>query len=271
MKEFFKGKVICITGSGQGIGKTMAFTFGEMGARVCINGRSEHKIKKVEEELRSKGIECIAIAADVSVPSESEKLIKGCVDRFGSLDVLINNAGIASRGKIDETTPEAWEQTMHINFNGVVNCSYYALPHILKSKGSIVIISSMAAKVGLPGHSAYSASKMALTAYARAMQNEYSKKDLHCGLIFVGFTENENQKEILGPDGAYKTIPKRGGLKLSSRESVANSVARLIYNRTNQKTLTLMGKAQHILLKLAPGFVYFLLRKNHRDYDSTYN
>ncbi|MCB0735166.1 MAG: SDR family oxidoreductase [Flavobacteriales bacterium] len=264
------GKVVLITGSGQGIGKATAEHFGKLGARICLNGRSAGKLKVVGDELRAMGVHVQEVAADVSDPQACEHLIAECIRHFGQLDVLVNNAGIASRGTIAETTPESWEQTMKINFNGAVNCTYYALPHLSESKGSVVLVSSMAAKVGVPGHAAYSASKMGLTAYARALQNEFKKEDLHCGLVFVGFTENETAKEILGPDGEYKSIPNRKGVKTASRESVAQAIARCVTQRKNQVTLTLMGKAQHILLKFAPGLVYFLLRRSFREYEETY-
>jgi short-subunit dehydrogenase len=271
MSGFFENKVVCITGSGQGIGRTTAMLIGSLGAKICLNGRNEKKLIATELELKKVGVNCIYVAADLAIPSDCERLISSCVEHFGKLDILINNAGIASRGRISETGPEAWEQTMRVNFNSAVNCSYFALPHLLKSKGSVIMVSSMAAKVGVPGHASYSASKMALTAYSRALQNEYSNKDLHCGLVFVGFTDNEDEKQILQPNGEYATIPKRPGLKMASRDDVAKSIAKCLESRKNQMTLSLMGKMQHILLRIAPGIVYALLRKSYRDYDKTYS
>jgi len=271
MPSFFQNKVVCVTGSGQGIGKATAQLLGSIGAKIILNGRNSEKLNATAEELRSLGIECISIVADLSSPDACESLIKSSVEHFGRLDVLINNAGIASRGRISEMGPEAWEHTMQVNFNSAVNCTYFALPHLLNSKGSVIMVSSMAAKVGVPGHASYSASKMGLTAYARALQNEYNKKVIHCGLVFVGFTDNEDVKQILTPDGTYATIPKRPGLKMASRDEVAASIARCIVRRKNQMTLSLMGKMQHFLLRFAPGVVYALLRKSYKDYDETYS
>lgn len=269
MKTYFKDKVVCITGSSQGIGKATALLFGQLGAKVVLNGRNATKLQSAFDEL-SQSIECVQIVADVSVKEDCKKLIDGVINAYGKLDVLINNAGIASHGLIEESTPENWESVMDINTMGTISTTYYALPHLKKTRGSVVIISSMAAKVGVPGHAGYSVSKMALTAYAKAMQIEL-EGHVHCGLIYVGFTANEAQKTILKPDGTYEQLKERKGLKLASREDVAHNIARVVYKRKKEITLTFLGKLQHIMLKFAPGIVYALLKKNHRDYDKMYS
>lgn len=270
MRAYFHDKVVLITGSGQGIGKATAALIGSYGAKICINGRNADKLRTTGEELSSMGIDCLEVASDLSTPQGCETLIQSCISHFGRLDILINNAGIASRGRIAELTPDAWDHTMKVNFNSAVHTTYFALPHLLKQRGQVMIISSMAAKVGIPGHASYSASKMALTAYARALQNEYKKSDLHCGLVFVGFTENEDVKEVLAPDGSYKSLPKRSGIKLASRESVAKSIVQAISLQRQQTTLTFLGKLQHVMLKFIPAVVYAALRKAYKGYDQMY-
>ncbi|MFT5513841.1 MAG: dehydrogenase/reductase SDR family protein 7B, partial [Bacteroidia bacterium] len=216
------------------------------------------------------GITSFAVVGDVSKPEDCKLLVEQCVTHFGGLDVLINNAGIASRGRIIETTPETWSNILNINTLGVINTTFYALPHLLKSKGSVIIISSMAGKVGVPGHSGYSVSKMGLTAYAKALQSEYNSTDLHCGLIFVGFTINDEQKQILAPDGSYSGLKERKGIKLAKQEDVSKSIAQVIVKRKKEKTLTVLGKLQHIMLKFAPRVVYSALKKSYKDYDKMY-
>lgn len=270
MKEFFKDKVVCITGSSQGIGKATALLLGSYGASIALNGRNPEKLQKAHDELTAQGIDCHSVVADISTKEDCKRIVDETVQHFGKLDVLINNAGIASRGRISESDPEAWDQIMQINTMGVINTTYFALPHLEKQNGSVIIISSMAAKVGVPGHAGYSASKMALTAYAKALQIEAHNK-VHCGLVYVGFTANENQKQILKPDGTYEAIPQRKGLKLASREDVAKRIARVIVDRKKEITLTVLGKLQHILLKFAPSVVYAMLKKSYKTYDDMYD
>ncbi|MFT7592010.1 MAG: short-subunit dehydrogenase [bacterium] len=269
MKDFFKDKVVCITGSSQGIGKATAQLLGSYGAHIVLNGRNPEKLKAAYDEFVSQKISCIQVVADVSKPEACKKLIEAIQNQYGRLDVLINNAGIASHGKIEESTPENWERVMNINTMGTINTTYYAIPLLKKSKGSVIIISSMAAKVGVPGHAGYSVSKMSLTAYAKALQVELEGQ-IHCGLIYVGFTANETDKTILNPDGTYEKLKQREGLKLSKREYVAQKIASAIYNRKKEVTLTLLGKLQHIMLKFAPGVVYRLLKKSFKGYDDMY-
>ena len=268
MKSFFKDKVVCVTGSSQGIGKATALMFGQYGAKVVLNGRNPKKLQSAYDEL-SKEISCIQVVADVSKEADCKKLIDDAISVYGKLDVLVNNAGIASHGLIEESTPENWSSVIDINTMGTISTTYYALPYLKETKGSVVIISSMAAKIGVPGHAGYSVSKMALTAYAKAMQIELEGQ-VHCGLIYVGFTANEAEKTILKPDGTYEKLKERKGLKLAKREDVAKKIAWVVYRRKKEITLTFLGKLQHIMLKFAPGVVYALLKKNHKGYDDMY-
>lgn len=269
MKDYFFGKVVCITGSSQGIGKATASLIGSYGASIILNGRNPEKLKAAEEELKAEGVDCFAVVSDVSNEAGCKKIIDEGVAHYGKLDVLINNAGIASHGKIEESNPENWKHVMDINTMGTINTTYYALPHLIKSKGSVVIISSMAAKVGVPGHAGYSVSKMALTAYAKALQIE-QKGNIHCGLMYVGFTANETSKQIMKPDGTYAELKERKGLKLAKREDVAFQIAKMVFDKRPEVTLTLLGKLQHLLLKIAPSIVYFTLKRSYKDYDSMY-
>ena len=216
---------------------------------MVINGRNPQKLQAAYDELKGSGVDCFQVVADVSLPEDCEALVNKINEQFGRLDALINNAGIASHGKIEESTPENWARVVDINTMGTINTTYYALPLLKQSKGSVIIISSMAAKVGVPGHAGYSVSKMALTAYAKALQVELENQ-IHCGLIYVGFTANETEKTILKPDGSYEKLKERQGLKLASREDVAQKIASVIYRRKKEVTLTFLGKLQHVMLNL---------------------
>lgn len=269
MKEYFKGKVVFITGSSKGIGKATAELLGSYGARICLNGRNIESLRKTYTELKAKNIDCMQIAGDVSDGEVCFRMIRKIVEHYGRLDILINNAGISTQGMIRDLTQEAWDRAIGINTMGSVYTTHHALPYLLQSRGTVIFISSLAGKVGMPGHSTYSVSKMGLTALARAMQIEFSKKELHTGIIYVGFTENEPDKKILYPDGKYRQILSRSQ-KTAKREEVALSIARAIYKKKKVLTLTAVGKLQAVCLRLCPFVVYMILKKANRDFPKLY-
>jgi NAD(P)-dependent dehydrogenase (short-subunit alcohol dehydrogenase family) len=270
IKEFFKDKVVFVTGSSKGIGKATAMLFGQYGAKVCINGRNIASLKETYRELESKNITCLSLQGDVSDSNQCREMIDRIINEYDRLDLLVNNAGIASHGKFSDLSVDAWDQVVGINLMGSIYMSNYALPHLIKSRGSIVFISTLAGKLGMPGHSTYSVSKMALNALAQAMQFELKDTGLHTGIIYVGFTENEENKQILYPDGTYRKLPVRK-LKLARREDVAKAIARSVYKKKTSITLSAMGKLQSVGLRFFPFIIKLILKKANRDYDTMYD
>jgi short-subunit dehydrogenase len=270
MKEFFTGRVVFITGSSKGIGKATAVLLGSYGAKICLNGRNKGTLARTAEELSAKGIDCIKLPGDISDSDQCKRMVEEILNKYGRLEVLINNAAIASQGKFIDSSPEAWTNVIGINTLGSIYPTIHALPHLLAAKGSVIFISTLAGKLGMPGHSTYSVSKMGLTALAKAMQIEHDKKTLHTGIIYVGLTENDADKKIQYPDGSSRPLKPRG-LKTASRESVALEIARVIYNRKRSVTLSNLGKLQALSIKFFPFILKIILKKANRDYDSMYD
>ena len=155
----FENKVVVITGGSDGIGKALVEQFLAMGAKVATCGRSQDKLQLLAEQ--NPGVSLFLKGVDVSKEQECEQFIRDVVATWGQIDVLINNAGISMRALITETNTETLKQVMDINFWGTVYTTKAALPAILKQKGVIVGVSSIAGYRGLPGRSGYSASKYA--------------------------------------------------------------------------------------------------------------
>jgi short-subunit dehydrogenase len=269
MKNYFKDKVVFITGSSKGIGKATAMLFGSFGSTVCINGRNINSLAETNHELEQMNVSCLQLPGDISDSYRCREMIEKIIETYGRLDILINNAGIASHGKFSDVTVGAWNSVVGINLMGPVYMSTYALPHIIKSKGSIVFISTQAGKLGVPGHSTYSVSKMGLTALAEAMQIELRNTGIHTGIIYVGFTENEDNKQILDPDGTYRKLPARKQKKATINE-VAKAIATAIYKKKKTVTLSFIGKLQAFALRWFPIVVKIILKKADRDYDNMY-
>jgi NAD(P)-dependent dehydrogenase (short-subunit alcohol dehydrogenase family) len=156
----FNNKTVLITGGTDGIGKELVLQFLQLGAKVITCGRSQQKILALESESPVGNLS--VINADVSNEKDCERMVDHAITQFGSIDILINNAGISMRGLLEESGPAlipVIKKVMDINFNGSLYITSYALKYLIQSKGTIVGISSIAGYRGLPGRSGYSASK----------------------------------------------------------------------------------------------------------------
>lgn len=261
----FKNKVALITGSSQGIGKAIALELAKNGCVVVLNGRKQDKLEIVKSEIEKLGGTAHAIAADVSNFSETQQLIQQTIERCGKLDFLINNVGVSSRGNISELHPDVLQQVFASNVNGCIFPTQLALAELRKSKGSVIFISSLAAIHGLPGLAPYSASKMALQAFAEALRIEEHEHQIHVGILRVAKTAIEHQKQTVGANGQLQTLKARTNEKVLSMERVAQDCLKLIEKRRFTNTQTLLGKINLLLNRISPLLVERILIKNiHR-------
>lgn len=265
-RKEFKDKVVIITGSSKGIGRTTAYEFLKLGAKVVINGRNSEKLEETKKTFIEQGYGLIAISGDVSNFNFCKDLIDKTIQEYGQIDYLINNAGLPMRGRFDELNETVIDQVIKSNLFSAAYCTKVALPYIKESKGSIVFISSLAGIRGLPNSSIYCASKMALKGLAQSLKIELAGTGIHIAIIEVGLTENDTDKRIIGKDG--KTQPVKGG-KHHTQLDVANAIIRSIYRKQFIKTLTFAGKLLRIVQWISPGFVHFLLSKTQKS--SLYN
>jgi len=257
-----EGKVVIITGSNSGIGKATAKLLIQEGAKVVINGRNDEKLNNAEKEINAPEGKLLKVRADITKPEQAKQLIDKTIEKFGKLDILINNAGVSMRGNFAELSPEVFETVFGINVFGVANTTVPAMEHIRKTKGSIIFISSAAGIRGLPGTSAYCSSKMALRALAESIRIEESKAGIHVGLIYVGITKNEKGKTTIAADGSLKELKDRSNFKVHTPERVAKAVVNNIKRRKFIKTLSGMAKINKVMQALFPGLVEFTLIKS---------
>lgn len=262
-----KNKTVIITGGSSGIGRALAGKFLREKANVVITGRNSDKLKKALSELKNISESVLAIQADSSVFTDCENVIKQTLQTFGSIDVLINNAGMSMRGLFENTDLKVIKKLMDINFWGTVYMTKLALPHLLKSKGSVVGISSIAGKKGLPGRTGYSSSKFAMEGFLETLRTENLKKDLHVLVACPGFTSSDIRNASLGPDGNPQKESPLDESKLMSADKVADKIFKAIRNRKRDLILTSDGKLTVLLNKFFPGIldniVYSHMAKEH--------
>jgi dehydrogenase/reductase SDR family member 7B len=257
-----KDKVVIITGGSSGIGKGCAEVFGKAGAKIVISGRNEKNLNDTIQELKKKNIDAMTVNADVSIEKDNQKLVNETITRYGSIDVLINNAGISMRGLFEETDLDVIRKVMDINFYGTLYATKYALPYILKSKGSIVSISSIAGIRGLPARTGYSASKFAIQGFMEALRTELLKKDVHVLVACPGFTASNIRNTALAKDGSKQGESPRDESSMMSAEEVAEAILNAVIKRKRDIVLTTQGKLTVFLNKWFPGFMDGMVYKH---------
>ena len=248
-------KVIIITGATSGIGQACAEVFGKEGAKIIFTGRNKERMDKVRSSLSSLGIDHSGYIMDVSDENENKRLIEETIEKYGRLDVLINNAGISMRALFDESDLDIFKKVMDINFYGTVYATKYALPHILKSKGSIVGVSSINGHRGTPARSAYTASKYAMEGFFEALRTEVMKKGVHILVVSPGFTGTNIRNAALNKDGQEQGESPRDEDKMMSAETVARKILNGIRHKKRDIVLTTQGKLIVFLNKWVPGWM----------------
>ena len=257
-----KDKVIIITGASSGIGEACALEFSKKGAHLVLAARSEEKLKSLCDKINSNHGKAFFIVTDVSIELDCKKMVEFTIEKFGKIDVLVNNAGISMRAIFKNIDLQIFEKIMKINFFGAVYCTKYALPYILNNQGSVVGVSSIAGHKGLPGRTAYSASKFALQGFLEALRIENLKNGLHVLIACPGFTESNIRKKALNASGEVQSESPRKEQKMMSSKEVAKYISLALRKRKNSIVLTRNGKLTVLLNKFFPKWVDSLVFKH---------
>lgn len=250
-----KGKIIIITGASSGIGKACAIIFAKAGASVVIAGRNENKLHETKAEIERINGNVLSVQCDVSNENDCKRLVDETIKKFNRADVLINNAGISMRALFEETGLDVLKKLMDTNFWGTVYCTKYALPYLLRTNGSVVGISSIAGKKGLPGRSGYSASKFAMEGFLETVRIENLKKNLHVLVACPGFTTSNIRNTALSKDGNMQGESPRDEKKMMSAEQVAGRILDAVKKRKRDLILTGNGKMSVWLNKFFPAWM----------------
>lgn len=249
------GKVVVITGASSGIGKACAYAFAGKGARLVLAARSIEGLDNVKKELSEKGIDIITVPTDVTKEEDCRILIDKTIEHFGGVDVLINNAGISMRALFTEAKLEVIRQVMDVNFWGTVYCTKFALPYLIKNKGSLVGVSSIAGYKGLPARTGYSASKFAMQGFMECIRIENLKKGLHVLVACPGFTASNIRNTALTADGTTQGKSPLEEGKIMQPEEVAEEILNAVIKRKREIILTRQGKLTVLLNKFFPAWM----------------
>ncbi len=242
------GKVVLITGGSSGIGKALTNEALARGAKVAVCGRDINKLQNsftASENL-------ICVQADVSKEEQCAAFVQAAVQKWGQVDVLINNAGISMRALFNEVDLTVIRELMDINFWGAVNCTKFALPAILKTKGVICGVSSIAGYRGLPCRTGYSASKFALQGFLESLKTELLQTGTHVMWVSPGFIASNIRNVARGADGSAQGETPLDESKLMSAETCAQIILDGIEQRKRTVVMTSQGKLTVFINKLFP-------------------
>ncbi|GAA4369510.1 SDR family oxidoreductase [Hymenobacter saemangeumensis] len=246
-------RTVLITGGTSGIGRACALAFGRAGYQVAITGRDQAKLDDTAQALKVAGVSHLVLRADVGDEADAARAVEATVAHFGGLHVLLNNAGISMRAKFADADLSVIKRLMQTNFFGTVFTTKAALPHLLKSKGSIVGISSIAGYRGLPGRTGYSASKFAMNGFLEALRTELLDQGVHVLTAAPGFTASNIRQVALAADGSAQGESPRDEGKMMSSEQVADEILKAVQQRRRTLVLTGQGKLTIFLNKWLPG------------------
>ncbi|TRD12165.1 SDR family oxidoreductase [Erythrobacter insulae] len=220
----FAGKTVIVTGSSSGIGEGIARRFHAEGANVIINARNAEKCAEVAGTLDPE--RTLVVAGDVSKSDFAKKIVAAAVERFGGLDTLVNNAGVADQGLLHKTSDEAIDRVIDINVKGVIYLSREAIPELIKTQGSIINISSVS---GIGGDSMlplYNASKGAVTNLTRGLALQLGQMGVRVNTINPSVTRSDMVEGILENEGAMKMVMNRMAIKrVGEPEDIAAAAA----------------------------------------------
>jgi len=227
----FKNKVILITGASSGIGKETAFRFAKLGANIILVARRKDKLEQVASDLKQFNISTLVCQCDVSKKDQVKEMSKIVLEKFESVDVLINNAGFAIYGSVSSLTIDEIESQMETNYFGMIYCIKNFLPSMLNKKsGHIVNVASVAASFGLPGIASYCASKFAILGFSEGLKHEL--KNTGVGITVVSpIMVRTNFFE----HPSFENMPKFSPTSLSSK-----TVAKTILKAANSPRLEII-------------------------------
>jgi NAD(P)-dependent dehydrogenase (short-subunit alcohol dehydrogenase family) len=192
-----KDKVTVVTGSGAGMGEGIVRLFAEEGARVVVSGRDEEKGRLVAADIAAQGGQAAFHRADVTIEADCRALIDRTVERFGQIDVLVNNVGLSARGTIEDTTVELWDKLFATNVRGAFICMQQAVKHMKeRRRGSIINIGSVNAYIGEPKLMAYSATKGAMMVLTKNTASYLNQYRIRVNQLNVGWTNTPNEHRV---------------------------------------------------------------------------
>jgi len=220
-----QGKVALVTGASSGIGEATALALARAGARVAIAARRRDRLDAVARRIADLRSEALVLEADVARPEEAESIVGRTAERWGRLDVLVNNAGLMALSPIERARVEDWRRMLDLNLLGLMVTTRAALPHMRRQKdGHVVNISSTAGRVSNPDASVYAATKFGVGAFSEALRREVYRDNIRVTIIEPGAVATELREHVPDPDTRERIDTWARSMRQLQSEDVAAAI-----------------------------------------------
>jgi uncharacterized protein len=264
--SYWSGKVVVVTGASAGLGLHLSRAFDAAGATVVMAARDQVRLQAAANSISAAGGHAIAVPADVTSDSDVQSLIDRAITISNRLDALVNCAGISSRGRAIDTTPEEFHRLIDVNLLSVVRCTQTAIPHLLRSRGHVVNIGSLSGKTASRYLGAYPTSKFALTAYTQQLRLEMAGEGVHVLLVSPGPIARDDAGRRYDEQAAdLPTSARRpgGGAKIRGLDPsrLAQSILSACERRKAELVLPRCARVLFAIQHLSPRLGDWLLRK----------
>lgn len=263
----YSGKSIVVTGASSGIGRALCLALAPQRPRLVLAARDAARLAEVAAECRAAGAEVLVVPTDVTSTEECRRLVERTAEAFGALDVLVNNAGISMRARFDEMEDiSVYERLMKVNYLGSLYPTHYALPHLKKSRGQIVVMASLAGLTGVPTCTGYAASKHAVFGFFDSLRIELDGTGVSVTTVAPYFVLSEIHRRATGPDGKpLGKSPMQEDKIMTAEECAALTVRGMEARERLVITNWRGGRLSRVLRVFAPGVVDRLALKAVRE------
>jgi short-subunit dehydrogenase len=252
----YAGKSIVLTGASSGIGRALALALAAQRPRLVLAARDAARLEEVALECRRLGAEALVVPTDVSAEEECKRLVALAADALGGIDVLVNNAGITMMARMDELAdPAIYERLMRVNYLGCVYPTYYAMPHLKRARGQIVVVASLAGLTGVPTRTGYAATKHALFGFFDSLRIELAGTGVDVTMVAPDFVVSEIHRRAVGADGQPIGASPMQESRIMSAEECAALMLRAMERRQRLLITSARGRLGRWARLVAPGFI----------------
>ena len=263
---YWQDKVVVVTGGSSGLGRIIADAFGKVGAKLALVALESGDVHCVADEMSDSGIETLPICADITKQDDVDRTFDTIVGHYGKIDVLVNSAGRSMRGHVLETKPELFQALFDLNVLGTIRCTQAAAPHLLQSRGHIVNIGSLAAKIASRWVGAYPVSKFAVAAFSQQLRLELGPQGVHTLLVCPGPIQRDSERlyRLEGSEGIPEIAHNPGaGVKVGKidPQRLAAKILNVCERRKPELVVPAKAKLLFAVAQLWPTLGDWLVRK----------